>query len=153
MLDRVDVPGDGELSSASGLALGAYVLADATGEPAAVLVASGSEVGVALEAQRDLAADGIAISVVSMPSWELFAAQEREYRETVLPPDLPKVSLEAGVRLGWSDLVDASVSIDRFGASAPGPEVLERLGITAASAVAAVRAAIEGESASNDSAR
>jgi transketolase len=65
-----------------------------------------------------------------MPSWELFAAQDEAYRDAVLPPDLPSVSVEAGIAQGWERWVDRAVSIDRFGASAPGPEVLERLGIT-----------------------
>jgi transketolase len=68
--------------------------------------------------------------VVSMPSWELFAAQDQSYRDEVLPPGLPSVSVEAGVSMGWERWVDRSVSIDRFGASAPGAEVLEKLGIT-----------------------
>jgi len=68
--------------------------------------------------------------VVSMPSWELFAAQDEAYRDGVLPRELPKVSVEAGISQGWERWVDRSVSIERFGASAPGPEVLERLGIT-----------------------
>ena len=66
-----------------------------------------------------------------MPSWELFAAQDEAYRDAVLAPDLPSVSVEAGISQGWERWVDRSVSIDRFGASAPGPEVLRRLGITA----------------------
>jgi transketolase len=65
-----------------------------------------------------------------MPSWELFDAQDDEYREEVLPPELPSVSIEAGISMGWSKYVDASVSIERFGASAPGEVVLEKLGIT-----------------------
>jgi len=77
-----------------------------------------------------------------MPSWELFAAQDGEYRDAVLPPGLPKISLEAGLSLSWSRWVDVSVAIDRFGASAPGSEVLERLGITAEAAAAAVRDAL-----------
>jgi transketolase len=65
-----------------------------------------------------------------MPSWELFDQQDDEYRTEVLPPELPSVSVEAGVSMGWSKYVDASVSIERFGASAPGEVVLEKLGIT-----------------------
>jgi transketolase len=82
-----------------------------------------------------------------MPSWELFAAQDEAYRDAVLPPGLPSVSVEAGIAQGWERWVDRSVSIDRFGASAPGAEVLRRLGITAEAVagaavelVAAVRA-------------
>ncbi len=147
VLDRAEgVATPGALAAASGLARGAYVLCEPRGEPDAVLVASGSEVGVALEARDELAAEGIEVSVVSMPSWELFARQEDAYRESVLPAGLPKVSLEAGIRLGWAEWVDASVSIERFGASAPGPEVMRRLGITAANAAAAVRTAVAATS-------
>jgi transketolase len=88
-------------------------------------------VSVALEAADRLADDGIRARVVSMPSWELFAAQHEAYRESVLPGDLPSVSVEAGIAMGWERWVDRSVSIERFGASAPGAEVLRRLGITA----------------------
>ena len=73
-----------------------------------------------------------------MPSWELFAAQDDAYRESVLPPGLPTVSVEAGVAMGWERWVDASVAIDRFGASAPGAEVLEKLGITPSTSPSAV---------------
>jgi transketolase len=74
-----------------------------------------------------------------MPSWELFDAQDDDYREEVLPPDLPSVSVEAGIAMGWSKYVDASVSIERFGASAPGDVVLEKLGITPDNAANRVR--------------
>jgi transketolase len=116
-------------ASEEGVARGAYVLRDAE-DPAVVLVGTGSELSVALAAADHLAGDGIRARVVSMPSWELFAAQDEAYRESVLPRDLPKISVEAGIAQGWSKWVDRSVSIERFGASAPGPEVLQRLGIT-----------------------
>jgi transketolase len=129
------------LGGAGGLARGAYVLAG--GEPGdAVLVASGSEVGVALAARDLLHTDGVAARVVSMPSWELFAAQERDYRESVLPPGVPSVSIEAAATMGWDRWVDRSVGVDRFGASAPGAEVLARLGVTAQAAVDAVRSLV-----------
>ncbi len=70
------------------------------------------------------------VRVVSLPSWELFDAQDEEYRDGVLPPGLPTVSVEAGIRQGWERYAQAHVSIDRFGASAPGGVVLEKLGIT-----------------------
>jgi transketolase len=87
-------------------------------------------VHTAIEAQALLAAEGIAARVVSMPSWELFAAQDDAYRDEVLPPTLPSVSVEAAVTMGWERWVDRAVGIDRFGASAPGDEVLAKLGIT-----------------------
>jgi transketolase len=102
----------------------------ATANPAVTLVATGSEVSVALAAASELERDGIAARVVSMPSWELFESQDDEYRRAVLPPQVPRLSLEAGVSQGWSGWVDASISIERFGASAPGPLALARLGIT-----------------------
>ena len=121
--------------AAKGALRGAYVLADAdSGEPDAILIGTGSEVAVALEARGLLAEKGVSARVVSMPSWEIFDAQEREYKDSVLLPNVEtRVSVEAGVTMGWERYVGfkgASVGIDRFGASAPGETVLERLGIT-----------------------
>jgi transketolase len=130
-------------ASAEGVARGAYLLREANGDERAAIVATGSEVWVALAAADALAADGIGARVVSMPSWELFAAQDDDYRDEVLPPDLPKVSVEAGVAMGWSRWVDRSVSIERFGASAPGAEVLEKLGITPEATAEAVKVLLE----------
>jgi transketolase len=129
VLSRQDLPVQAN-ASAEGVAKGAYVLREAEGDERAVLVATGSEVWVAVAAAEQLEAEGIGTRVVSMPSWELFDAQDDEYRESVLPPELPSVSIEAGISMGWSKYVDASVSIERFGASAPGEVVLEKLGIT-----------------------
>jgi transketolase len=121
--------------AAKGALRGAYVLADTdSGEPDAILIGTGSEVAVALEARGLLAEKGVSARVVSMPSWEIFDAQEREYKDSVLPPNVEtRVSVEAGVTMGWeryAGFKGASVGIDRFGASAPGETVLERLGIT-----------------------
>jgi transketolase len=74
-----------------------------------------------------------------MPSWELFAAQDDAYRDSVLPPGLPAVAVEAGTTLGWERWADRTIGIDRFGASAPGAEVLQRLGITADNVAGAAR--------------
>ena len=120
----------------AGLACGAYVLRD--GDDACI-VATGGEVIVAVEAAEALAAEGVKARVVSMPSWELFEAQDGSYRSSVLPSALPTVSVEAGISLGWSRYAQAHVAIDRFGASAPGTETLRRLGITADATVDAVR--------------
>jgi transketolase len=117
------------LAPASGLRRGAYVLADAEA-PDVVLVASGAEVGTALAARDLLAERGIQVRVVSMPSWELFAEQGTDYREEVLPPGIPKVSLEAGSTFGWARWVDASIGIDTFGASGKGDKVLAHYGIS-----------------------
>jgi len=120
------------------VARGAYVLRDAD-EPDVVLIGTGSEVSVALAAAERLGADGVAARVVSMPSWELFAAQDESYRDGVLPPGLPAVAVEAGTTLGWDRWADRTIGIDRFGASAPGAEVLERLGITPDNVAGAAR--------------
>jgi transketolase len=148
LLTRQDLPVLAPGLVAGGVARGGYVLSDATAPLDAVLIATGSEVAVALEAQAQLAPNGVAVRVVSMPSWELFEQQEQEYRQAVLPSGVPTVSLEAGVSQGWSRWADASVSIERFGASAPGGEVLAQLGITADCAAAVVREAIRERRAS-----
>ena len=119
----------GEFEPVAGVGKGAYVLRDAQ-DAQVVLVGTGSEVSTALAAAELLAADGIRARVVSMPSWELFDDQDEEYQQSVLPIGVPSVSVEAGISMGWSKWVDASVSIDRFGASAPGELVLEKLGIS-----------------------
>jgi transketolase len=138
ILSRQDLPVQANASD-EGVSRGAYVLREADGDERAVIVATGSEVWVAIAAAEQLESDGIGTRVVSMPSWELFDQQDDDYREQVLPPELPSVSIEAGIAMGWSKYVDASVSIDRFGASAPGAEVLEKLGITPEAAAAKVR--------------
>jgi transketolase len=109
---------------------GAYVVSPSASEERVTLVGTGAEVHTAIAAQKILAGQGIGARVVSMPSWELFAEQDDAYRDQVLPPTLPRVSVEAGVSMGWERWVDRAVAIDRFGASAPGDEVLEKLGIT-----------------------
>jgi transketolase len=121
-------------AATKGALRGAYVLAEAdSGEPDAILIGTGSEVAVALEA-RDLLVDrGVSARVVSMPSWEVFEKQDQGYKDSVLPPSVEtRVSVEAGVTLGWERYVGfkgASVGIERFGASAPGETVLNELGI------------------------
>src|SRR5581483_8273691 len=126
------------LAPASGLRRGAYVLADADSADV-VLVATGAEVGTALAARDLLAEHGVQARVVSMPSWELFEAQPAEYREEVLPGGIPKVSVEAASTFGWQRWVDASIGIDRFGASGKGDKVLAHLGISPESVAEQVR--------------
>jgi transketolase len=121
-----------------GVARGAYVLRG-DDDPEVAIVGTGSELSVAIGAAELLAADGTRARVVSMPSWELFASQDDDYRDAVLPPGLPAVAVEAGVSQGWERWVDRVVSIDRFGASAPGALVLEKLGITAENTARAAR--------------
>jgi transketolase len=135
-LTRQKVPTLAE-TSVEGVLRGAYVLwesDDANGLPDVVLLSTGSEVHVALEAAQRLAEQGTSARVVSMPCWELFAAQPQDYRDEVLPPEAKaRLSVEAGVALGWSKWVGDegdSLSIERFGASAPGTTVLEHLGFT-----------------------
>jgi transketolase len=136
-LSRQDLPvlDRSVYAPASGVAKGAYVLADAE-DAQATIIATGSEVWVALAARDEL---DVPVRVVSMPSWELFEQQDEDYKASVLPVDLPTVSVEAGVRMGWERYADAIVSIDRFGASAPGEKVLEELGITPANVADHVR--------------
>ena len=103
------------------------------------IVGTGSELSVAIGAAELLSGEGTRTRVVSFPSWELFAAQDDGYRDSVLPPGLPAVAVEAGISQGWERWVDRVVAIDRFGASAPGSLVLEKLGITAENTAQAAR--------------
>ena len=149
VIDRT-APGTG---SAIGLHRGGYVLRDPAAPRGdrrppdpdaldAVVLASGSEVALALEAQSRLAAEGVRVRVASLPSWRLFAAQSAEYRASVLPPAVPKVSVEAGSATGWHRWIGSegtAVAIDRFGASAPFQEVYRRYGITTDAVCEAVR--------------
>jgi len=112
---------------------GAYVLEDAANAKV-ILIATGSEVSVALGAAKLLAADGIGARVVSMPSWKIFEEQAAEYKASVLPAGVPKLAIEAGATLGWWKYVGLDgdvVGLDRFGASAPGPIVMKELGFSA----------------------
>jgi transketolase len=129
ILSRQSVP-TLEGTSADGVLKGGYVLVEPDGEPELVLVATGSEVHVCVDAARRLATDGVAVRVVSLPSWNLFEAQADDYRDQVLPPDVPTLAVEAGVSFGWDRYADDSITIDHFGHSAPGELVLEKLGFT-----------------------
>lgn len=131
------------VAPASGLARGAYVLADGEPHVDAIILATGSEVQIALSAREALAKQGVGVRVVSMPCWEAFEAQDATYRDTVLPPSVrARVSVEAGVTFGWSRWIGdrgVAIGVDRYGESAPGPLVLENLGITVAAVVDAVQ--------------
>ncbi len=127
-------------ASAEGLKRGAYVLADlGQGQPQVILMASGSEVGLIVEAGQRLAAKGVAVRLVSFPSWELFAEQAPAYQDAVLPPDITaRLAVEAGISMGWHRWVGSKgrvLGIDRYGASAPANTVFEKLGLTADHAV------------------
>lgn len=124
-----------KFASADGLRRGAYVLGDPPeGEPQLILFASGSEVGLIIEASNVLQQKHIRVRVVSMPSWELFEDQSQSYRDSVLPPLIrSRVAVETGVTQGWSKYVGdqgAVIGVDRFGASAPGPVVMQKYGFT-----------------------
>jgi transketolase len=142
-LDRSD------LAPASGLERGAYALWDSgEGDPDLILIATGSQVGLALEAGRRIAAEnGTAVRVVSMPCWELFEAQPADYRDELLPAHVgARLAIEPGVPQGWHRWVGERgdvLGLDRFGESAPGAEVLKRLGFTVENVVARATALLE----------
>ncbi|GAA3543449.1 transketolase [Aeromicrobium flavum] len=143
VLSRQGVPVVGDLVPAdAGARRGAYVLADADGTPDAIVIATGSEVGLAMQAREALAAEGVAVRVVSAPCLEWFAEQDRAYRETVLPRSVTaRVSVEAGTGTGWHRYVGTNgeiVSVEDFGASGAGDLVLAERGITVDAVVAAV---------------
>src|SRR5205085_4041542 len=132
-------------AAASGVARGAYVLADSE-HPAVILIGTGSEVHLCIEAYETLKREGIAARVVSMPSWELFEAQDESYRNAVLPPEVTaRVSVEMGSTIGWDRYVlpgGTAIGMHRFGASAPLKALLEKFGFTVEAVLAAVRAQV-----------
>ncbi|MEX2460565.1 MAG: transketolase [Paenibacillaceae bacterium] len=130
------------------IARGAYVLSDAKdGKPQAQLLASGSEVGLAIEAQKKLAEEGIQVRVVSMPSWELFEKQPKSYKDSVILPEVKvRLGIEMAVSFGWDRYVGDQgevLAIDRFGASAPAPTVIREYGFTVENVVAKVKALLQ----------
>ncbi|HIW29839.1 MAG TPA: transketolase [Candidatus Luteococcus avicola] len=138
VLSRQDLPivarGEGAYAPAEGVLKGAYVLKDASDEPQLILIATGSEVALAIEAQKQLEAEGVPTRVVSMPSQEWFEEQDEAYKEEVLPKAVTKrLSIEAGIALGWAKYVGFegdSISIESFGASASGDVMFTELGFT-----------------------
>lgn len=137
-LDRTTYAG------AEGLRRGGYILAEASGDsPRAIIIATGSEISLAIEARTELEADGIPTRVVSMPSWALFDRQSKSYRESVLPREVrARVSIEAASPMGWHRWVGdegATIAISRFGESAPAQKLFEELGFTRANVVATVQ--------------
>ncbi len=138
VLSRQNLP---VCTDGSAVVSGAGLVHTASTSPDAVIVATGSEVHVALAAAEQLSARSIDVNVVSLPSWdgfERFRSIEPDRADDILPPGVPTVSIEAGSTLGWERYADRCIGIDRFGASAPGQQVLERLGITAEAVIAAV---------------
>jgi transketolase len=145
VLTRQNLPviDSGVCSPAANLKHGAYILWETGGMPEVILLATGSEVALTLEAAQRLAAEGKRVRVVSMPSWELFDAQPESYRDMVLPPGCKaRLAVEAGIRLGWERYVGlegATIGMDTFGASAPYHVLLERFGFTVAHITGVVR--------------
>jgi transketolase len=139
------------LGPAAATARGAYVLADAQPEavPELILIATGSEVSLALQAHRQLSGESLRSRVVSMPSWELFEAQPKEYRDSVLPAAVTaRVSVEAASPFGWERWVGpagAIIGVDHFGASAPGPEMMTQYGFTVEHVLAVARRVLANE--------
>ena len=145
-LSRQNLPVLHEYAEAvhEGALKGGYVLSPAKDMAKAVVIATGSEVAIALEAQKLLAEEGIDIAVVSMPSVEVFEQQSDTYKESVLPKYVPTFAVEAGVTLGWTKYTgreDRILGINRFGASAPGGVVMEHYGLTGKNVASMVKAA------------
>jgi transketolase len=142
---KVPVIDRNKFAKADGLRRGAYVLAD-TEAPKLILLATGSEVSLALDAWQKLQEEGVAARVVSMPCWELFEEQPQEYRDQVLLPAVTaRLAVEAGVRQGWDRYVGPTgdvICLDRFGASAPGDVALRELGFNVANVIKRARALI-----------
>jgi len=135
---------------ATGLRRGGYILAEAEGEtPELILIATGSEVSLALAAREELLAKEIRTRVVSMPSWELFDEQPREYRDSVLPPQVKaRLAMEAGSPMGWRSYTGDGgdvIGVERFGASAPGPVVMREYGFTVKNVTDRALALLEGK--------
>ncbi|MGG5253681.1 transketolase [Neobacillus sp. SM06] len=147
VLTRQNLPTikDTDRTAYDGVSKGAYVISPAGKErPDALLLATGSEVGLAVDAQKALASEGIDVSVVSVPSWDRFEAQSKEYKETILPKQIKKrLAIEMGSSLGWHKYVGDEgdvLAIDTFGASAPGEKIIEEYGFTVTNVVEKVKA-------------
>ena len=139
-----------QLANASGLSRGAYVLADlGGGEPELILIASGTEVDLIVAAGHTLAADGVRVRLVSFPSWDLFEKQDAAYKESVLPRKITaRLAVEAGVAQGWERYVGCdgqTITLNRYGASAPYKKIFEELGLTPANVVKVARQMIGKE--------
>jgi transketolase len=133
-----------QYASADGLRHGAYVLKDCEGQPQLILIGTGAETGLVVQAAEKLSGEGLRVRVVSMPSWELFEAQDQAYRDSVFPPNVhARLAVEAGATQGWERWVGQrgdALGVDRFGASAPGGEMLKQYGFTVDNVVARAKA-------------
>ena len=144
VLSRQKLPVLTTPEQAANLRRGGYVLRSGGATPHAVVLATGSEVEIAVAAAEALAGEGFPVRVVSLPCWELFEEQDAAWRESVLPPGVPRAAVEAGATLGWERFVGDGpvVGVDRFGGSAPGPEVAARLGLTPEAVADAIRSLV-----------
>ncbi len=138
ILSRQNVP---SVTDGTAVKPGAAIIKK-TNSPVATIIGTGSEVGTALEAAVLLESEGIAVNVVSLPSWDRFLSLTLSERDAIIPSKYPRISVEAGSTFGWAAIASHSVGIDRFGASAPGNVVMEKLGISATNVVATVKAAL-----------
>ncbi|UOQ67582.1 transketolase [Hymenobacter volaticus] len=142
-------------SAREGVAKGAYILSEAEGgTPQLILIATGSEVSLALESQKALQGEGVATRVVSMPSWELFEKQDKAYKQQVLPPSVRKrVTIEAGSPIGWAKYATdegTSISMNRFGESAPAEYLFEEFGFTVENVVKTAHSVLQEQPAEED---
>jgi transketolase len=135
--------------SARGVEKGAYVLSESDGTPELILIGTGSEVSLVMKAQEELKKQGIQARVVSMPSWELFEKQDEAYQHEVLPPSIRKrLAVEAGSPIGWHKYVTdegSTVSMNRFGLSGPGEEVMAYFGFSVDNVVKQAKAVLKGK--------
>jgi transketolase len=132
-------------AAATGVAKGAYILKDVA-KPQAILIATGSEVSLAIDAQTALAAEGINVRVVSAPCLEWFAEQDQAYKESVLSPGVVKISIEVGIAQGWRELIGDSgvaISLEHYGASADAKRLFKEFGFSVENVVAQVKKAIK----------
>ena len=139
VLSRQGIP---VCTDGSAVERGGGIVRAVDGHPALVIVATGSEVALAISAAEQLESEGIVAQVVSLPSWDRLAAQDKAYRATLFPDGVPVLSVEAATTFGWERFADDSIGIDRFGASAPGDIVLDRLGINVGHVVARAKALV-----------
>jgi transketolase len=156
VLSRQDVKVVTTPEQARGLIQGGYVLAESEGvdgdpdELDVVLVGTGSEVAVCVDAKAELEADGLRVRVVSLPSWDLFELLDGDAQEAVLPDGVPTLAVEAAASFGWGRFADEVVSIDRFGASAPASVIFEKLGFTGENVAARARDLIDSMTLEED---
>ncbi|MCE5170026.1 transketolase [Paenibacillus profundus] len=140
VLSRQNLPVlEATTANVNALAKGAYVLAETNDNPELILIGTGSEVAIAVQTKAELEREGVSVRVVAMPSWELFERQSADYKQTVLPPSVTaRIAMEAGISMGWERYAGSQgnvLSIDTFGASGPGHEVMEHFGFTVENAV------------------